>query len=249
MIEVEQHGEVAVIAFANGKVNAIDVALLRDLQASLQSLADEPSVGSVILTGTGRTFSAGLDLRQLVEGGKDYVSTLLAELGGALTLVFSYPKPTVAAINGAAVAGGCIVAAACDARLMAQDARIGATELSVGVTFPVEALEILRHTCGRHTESVVFGARLLDPHEAIALGLVDEIVAPEELTERAMLRANQLGSLPAEAYRLTKEQLRRPALERMRSSAEGGSAATTFWQSPETIDRVRAQLERLSARG
>ena len=133
--------------------------------------------------------------------------------------LFTFPKPTVAAVNGAAVAGGCILACACDRRLMADDARIGASELAVGVPFPVAALEVMRHTCGSHAEDVVYGARLLDAHEALTLGLVHEVHSAGVVLERARAVAAELGGRAPLAYRLAKQQLRRPVVERMRADA------------------------------
>ena len=94
----------------------------------------------------------------MVESGPGYVEQPRDGPAATLETLFCFPKPTVAAVNGAAVAGGCILACACDRRLMADGARIGASELAVGVPFPVAALEILSHACGSRTEDLVLAA-------------------------------------------------------------------------------------------
>ena len=105
--------------------------------------------GPLVITGAGRVFSAGVDLNRVLEGGADYTDRLIPALSDVFDALFCFPGPTVAAINGAAIAGGCVLACACDRRLISPDAGIGAAELRVGVPFPVAALEVMRYACGR----------------------------------------------------------------------------------------------------
>jgi len=248
VLGVTRNGPVATVELTRGKVNAIDVELLEDLGTTLEGLEHDNEVRAVILTGSGRAFSAGVDLRVVVDSEPRYARRLVDALRVGLEALFFFPKPTVAAINGAAVAGGCILACACDRRLIAEHARIGANELAVGVPFPVAALEILRHACGSHTEDLVFTARLLDAHEAMALGMVHQVLPGEKLLERAVTVATELGTSAPLAYRLAKQQLRRPAFERMRSDAAAVDAvAIEEWAAPHTAQRLREQLDRLAA--
>jgi enoyl-CoA hydratase len=249
-VGVTHHGSVATIELARGKVNAIDVELLEELAATLERLSHDDGVRAVVLTGAGRVFSAGVDLRRVVENDGGYVEALISMLRKGLEALFAFPKPTVAAVNGAAVAGGCILACACDRRVMAEDARMGASELVVGVPFPASALEILRYACGPRTEGVVFTGRLLDAPEALAAGMVHELHPGDVVLARAMAVAAELGALAPQAYRLAKEQLRRAALERMRADADvlDGDVARQ-WGAPHTVQGLRAQLDRLSAGG
>ena len=117
--------------------------------------------------GAGRVFSAGVDLRRVLDGGRAYTDRLVPALSAAFTALFAFPGPTVAAINGAAVAGGCVLACACDRRLILSEAPIGASELRVGVPFPVVALEILRHACGDQAEEVILEGQLHQGREAL----------------------------------------------------------------------------------
>jgi enoyl-CoA hydratase/carnithine racemase len=248
-VGVRREGSVAAVELTRGKVNAIDVELLEELEATLGSLARDTGVGAVVLTGAGRVFSAGVDLRRVVDDGPEYAERLVASLGRALAALFGFPKPTVAAVNGAAVAGGCILACACDRRVMADGARIGASELVVGVPFPVAALEILRHACGARTEDLVYSGRLLDAPEALALGLVHEVHPAAAVLERSTALATELGARAPVAYRLAKEQLRRPALERMATDAAVlDGVVGREWAAPHTATALRAQLDRLAAR-
>src|SRR3954447_20459695 len=132
MIEVSQQGRVAVATLQHGKVNALDVELLRAITATMRDLS---SAGAIVLTGSGRAFSAGVDLRRIADGGPAYAEEFLPSLSEAFLAVFDCPRPVVAAINGHAIAGGCVFAAACDFRIMSAGT-IGLTELLVGVQFP-----------------------------------------------------------------------------------------------------------------
>lgn len=249
VVGVTQVGSVAVVTMQRGKVNAIDVELLDELGAALERLEHDSAVRGVVLTGAGTVFSAGVDLRRVVDGDERYVERLLAALRDVLESLFVLPKPTVAAVNGAAVAGGCILACACDRRVIAEGARIGASELVVGVPFPAAALEILRHACGGRTEDLVYSGRLLDAPEALVTGVVHEVHPAVTVLERSVAIAAELAARAPLAYRLAKQQLRRPATERMRrDGAANDGAVTREWAAAHTEQRLREQLDRLSVR-
>jgi len=129
------------------RLNAIVPELLEDLIAALQAADSDPSVCAVVLTGSGPSFSAGVDLKRIVEGGPRYVERFLPALSAALLAVFDHAKPVVAAVNGHALAGGCVLAAACEMRLMS-GGTIGLAELAAGVPFPTVPLEVMRHAVG-----------------------------------------------------------------------------------------------------
>jgi enoyl-CoA hydratase len=245
---VTRNGPVATVELARGKVNALDVELLDEMRTTLERLERDVEVRAVVLTGAGRAFSAGVDLRRVVEADRGYVERLVTGLRETFEAIFRFPKPTVAAVNGAAVAGGCILACACDRRLMADGARIGASELLVGVAFPVAALEIVRHACGSRTEDIVYSGRLLDAQEALTIGMVHEVCPGPGVLERAVAVATELADRAPVAFALAKAQLRRPVLERMhRDAAIVDGDVTNEWAAPHTTARLRQQLDRLSA--
>jgi enoyl-CoA hydratase len=218
MIERSHSGTVAVVRLSSPPVNALDTTLLREITEEFAKLAGD-DVSAVVLSGAGRAFSAGVDLRSFLAGGEDYTEEFLPVLSEALSTVFSLPKPVVAAVNGHAIAGGAVLAFAADARLMVDDsgARIGTPELVVGVPFPRVPLEITSHAVGpRVAHRLVFGADTLPPAEALALGLVDELVAADGLIERAVEVANRLATaFPPDTFATTKAQLRRETVERI----------------------------------
>ncbi|MDN5860753.1 MAG: enoyl-CoA hydratase/isomerase family protein, partial [Pseudonocardia sp.] len=181
MIERERVERIAVVRLAHGAVSAMDLELCEAITETFTALADDPA-DAVVLTGTGRAFSAGVDLRRIVDGGAEYVDRFLPALDAAFRAAFTLPKPLVAAVNGHAIAGGCVLAACADAVLMADGpGRIGVPEIKVGVPFPQVPLQVLIHAVGSTgARRLVMGAQTYEPAAARELGLVDEVVAAGE---------------------------------------------------------------------
>jgi enoyl-CoA hydratase len=245
MIERSQHEGILTLRLAHGKASALDIELLEALLHELDGVASE--VRALILTGTGSIFSAGVDLFRLTQGGADYVRRFLPLLSRFVRALFSFPRPVVAAANGHAIAGGCVIVLACDARLMAEGGgRIGLPELSVGVPFPAAALEVVRFAVPRDkVQSLLYTGRTLPPRDALAAGLVDEVVAPGELLTRAEEVARQLALIPTQTYRLTKQALRAEALARIDGAGEAQEgAALEVWSAAETHAHIREYLRR-----
>jgi len=245
MIERSQHEGILTLRLVHGKVSAIDVELLDALLRELDGVADD--VRALILTGTGSIFSAGVDLFRLTQEGAEYVRRFLPLLSRFVRTLFTFPRPVVAAVNGHAIAGGCVMVLACDARLMAKGAgTIGLPELLVGVPFPAAALEVVRFAVPRDKlQSLLYTGRTLPSQEALTAGLVDEVVAPDDLLARAQEIARQLALIPPQVYRLTKQSLRAEALERIERTSELlDPAALEVWSAAETHAHVHEYLRR-----
>ncbi|HVX23476.1 MAG TPA: enoyl-CoA hydratase/isomerase family protein [Acidimicrobiales bacterium] len=249
MFQVDRDGGVAVLEVAHGKVNAVDLELAEGLTGAIGDLAGSDAE-AVVLIGAGRAFSAGVDLYRLLDGGKEYAERFLPALSALFDAFFGFPKPLVTAVNGAAVAGGCVLACCGDRRLIADGARIGVPELRVGVPFPVSPLEIVRYACGRDAEEVIYSGRLYQGAEAVGVGIANEAVAAEELRDRAVAAAADLAAVAAEPFRLAKEQLRRPTVDRIRADGPAvDGLATAIWGSAETAATVRDYLDRTVGKG
>ena len=243
MLTVDEDGAVAVLRIEHGRVNALDLELLEALTAAVTG-----SDRALVITGTGSAFSAGVDLRRILDGGERYTEDFLTALSRMFRAVFDHPRPTVAAVNGHAIAGGCVLALACDVRLMS-GGRIGLAELAVGVPFPTAALEIVRHALGSRAGSVLLGAETVGHEQALALGMVDELAEPDELLPRAVALATELAARSPEAYRLAKFRLHRPADEAIEATtAEEDAAVLAGWTSEDTHRRIEAALEALTRR-
>ena len=245
MIVREMQDSVAVLRMEHGKVNAIDIELFSELQTELKYL-ESSEANAVILTGTGKSFSAGVDLFRLLRSGTDYVRSFVKILCEGLEILFFYPKPVVAAVNGHAVAGGYILTCACDYRIAAQTSlTIGVPELLVGVPFPAVALEIMRFAVApQHLQHIAYTGRTYLPDDALQLGLIDEVAAPEKLMERAIQIASGFGLLPPDAFKMTKKTLREPVRQRLQMPPKESEEVMKAWCDPETHRIIRDYLDR-----
>lgn len=231
-----------VVAMRHGPANALDGALVAELGAQLD--AAERDGRPLVLTGNDRFFSAGLDLAGLPED-REEMGAFVDTFDALVRRLFLFPCPTVAAVNGHAVAGGAILAAACDVRIGAEgNYRVGVSEVQLGVVFPAAAFEVLRATIpATRTADVLFRGRLTGPAEAVSNGFLHELAAPEELAARAVERAEELGSLPREAYAHTKRELRAGFAERAaRQHAVKRERFLDTWFSEESKVRRAAIL-------
>jgi enoyl-CoA hydratase len=242
VIEVAEQDGVALLRMADGKANAMSLEFCQALTARFKEASSAPAV---VVTGTGRIFSAGVDLIRLLDGGVPYIREFLPALSTMFATVFSHPRPVVAAINGHAIAGGCVLACAADKRLMAgEGGRIGATELLVGVAFPSIAMEIMRSAMApQYFEDAILSGATYAPPEALACGLVQDVVDPPGLIERAIAAAKMLAAISPAAFALTKRQIRASALQPP-NRAEIDAAVMQIWTSPETLDRIRDYVSR-----
>jgi len=244
MIAVTRSNATRIATLAHGKANAFDVELSNAI-AALVAEFERSDDRALVMTGQGTIFSAGVDLLRVVDGGAAYVRVFLPALSAAFAAVFACAKPIVAAVNGHAIAGGCILAAAVDHRVMARGSgRIGIPELRVGVPFPVVPLEIMRFAAARHLQSMVYGGATFSPDEALAHGLVDAVSEPAALLDAAVAAAEQLAALPPRVFALTKRAVRAPALERIRGGDAIDREVVDAWAAPETLAHIRDYVAR-----
>src|SRR3569833_1141722 len=236
MIEVETADTVAILRMQHGKGNALDIEFCETLAARCQALRTDPA-RAIVRTGTGKMFSAGVDLKRLSAGGADYVRQFLPALHKLYEAVFFHPKPVVAAINGHAVAGGAILACCAARRIMGHEAgRIGVTELLVGVPFPALAFEVLRAAVpAEYLAEFAYSGATFMTDDAVESGWIDEIAEPEELIEDALAVAEELATLSPMAFVMTKAQIRGPIAERLAVSGEEiDREATALWCADDT---------------
>lgn len=236
---------VTVVQFDHGAVSALDLELLLALRAELAELADNET--ALVLTGTGPAFSAGVDLFRILDGGAAYIDQFIPALSGAFEDIFAYRRPVVAAVNGHAIAGGCVIAACADHRLMADGrGRIGVPELLVGVAFPASALAAVRYAVGDvGVADLLYSGVTLLPAEAQQRGLVDEVVPEAELLDRAVAKAEQLAAVPPATFAHTKRSLRdRYWTEMDGTGRQRDVEMLEVWKSPGTLAAIAAYAEK-----
>ena len=242
MLDLEERGEITIVRLAHGKVNALDVELLEGIAEIFGSLERGRAV---VFTGTGRSFSAGVDLKRILDGGIEYVQAFRPALSAAVKAVFYHSGPVVAAVNGHAIAGGCVLAAACDIRLMS-GGTIGLSEMMVGVPFPGVPLEVMRYALGSATRRFVLTAQLLSARDALAAGLIDQVTEPKALLETALGEAARLSRITPDVYEFTKRQLQGPARERIDALRQSDDEESTrMWASPAVQEAISGFMDGL----
>ena len=222
--------------------NALGTAVMQRLLAGLREGAGRP----LLLRGAGDTFSAGLDLKEVAGLEAPGMERYLLLLDDLIDALYGYPGPTVAAVNGHAIAGGCVLALCCDLRVMADDPRlrIGLNEVALGLEFPPKILALARRRVpGRWLERVILEAALHAPEAAHELGLVDEIAA--DCIAVARQRLAGLAAHAARVYAATKHTLRSGALDLSDEARRHfHDTVVPAWCAPETKARIRAVFER-----
>lgn len=246
MIERDDQNGVAILKLAHGKANTLDIELCQAVAETFRELRTS-AAKAVVLTGQGSMFSAGVDLVSTGEGGPAYIRKFLPVLNAMFDAVFHFPRPVVAAINGHAIAGGCVLACCADRRLIAKGkGRVGVTELLVGLPFPALAFEIMRGaTAPRYFPQALYGGETYLGDDAAERGWIHDIVAPEELAGRATATALSLSNLPEATFAITKRQMHADVIERMeRGGREIDAAVTEIWATAEATARIRNYVAR-----
>lgn len=246
MIERSSLGPARLLRLAHGKASALDLEFLRALTSELDATVHD-EVRALVLTGSGSIFSAGVDLVRLRDAGDGYLKEFLPAMHRCFERLFFLPIPTIAAVNGHAIAGGGVLTLACDYKLMARGAaRIGLPEHVVGVPFPVLVLEMVRATLSPPVaQEALLRGSIYSPDEALARGFVNELVEAPELLSRAESVAREFAAIAPTTYRLSKERLRRPVRDAV-DAARGADDSLTHatWDSKEVRDAVREYVAR-----
>ena len=217
LVLVERRADgVAVLRLDNPKVNALSSDLLRDLAAAADGLREDPP-GAVVITGGDRIFAAGAEITEFrsAESPSDVITRAEAELVGqlflrALNAVADIPRATIAAISGFALGGGCELALACDFRIASEKARLGQPEILLGIIPGGGGTQRLARLIGPARAKDLFDSgRQVRADEALAIGLVDEVVPPESVLDRALDRASALAAGATAAQGLAKRAIDR----------------------------------------
>src|SRR5262249_49946410 len=190
--------------------NALSTALIRHIRDQVRSAAARP----ILVTGAGDAFSAGLNLKEVAGLDRPGMEAFLGLLDDVIDALYGHHAPTVACVNGHAIAGGCVVALCCDARIALDDprVRIGLNEVPLGLEFPPKILELVRRRIPAHAlERVVLEGGLHAPRPALSRGLVDEVATDVHASARTWLA--RLAALPQAVYAATKRTLHAGALE------------------------------------
>ena len=247
MVELENDGQITTLRFNRPPANALDIALLEEIDAALESVENGDRTRALILTGAGNCFSAGLDLKVVPTYSAAEQRQLVTALNRMVGRLYGLRRPTIAAVNGHAIAGGMIVLLACDYRIGADhDYKIGLTEARVGVVFPVAPMAVVQAELSPPAARVgVLLARNTGPQEALQRGALDELQPAAGLLARARAVAQEMASLPPAAYAKIKRHLRAAALAKIEDAlVNQNEPMLNSWLDDETAQASAAVLAR-----
>lgn len=238
-VVVERHGAVAVLVLNRpAAANAIDPTMFTELAAAERAVAADPSIRVVVVTGAGRHFCAGVDLS---------AATVESPWKPGVRLGFDLvPQPLVAAINGAAMGGGCEQALACDFRIMSSTARIGLPEVQFGeLPLGGGTARLARLVGVPVAKRMIMLGEPLDAREALACGLVDQVVEPEQVLPAAMELAGRLAELAPYAVQLAKHLVDRSVETDLAAALELERRMVPAMATPaQRLEARRAAAER-----
>jgi 3,2-trans-enoyl-CoA isomerase len=236
------------VTLDRGKANAINHQMLIELRALLRETNANPAIRGNLLTGKANFFSAGLDVVELYSYDEAKMIAFWQDLAGLLADWSESPKPWVAAINGHSPAGGCVLAICCDQRVMSTgNYRIGLNEVPVGIVVPTPIYHLYASILGgRKAYQFLMEGRLLLPEDALAAGLVDAVVAPEQVLEEATRRLQTYLALNSKVWQQTKSLLKAPLVAQLRpdfDSTFGPNLAQ--WWSEESRNQIASMIQKL----
>ena len=245
---LQQDGAVASITFNRPeKRNAISYQLIDELMRALAEV-EQSSALVLILTGAGKAFCAGMDLDELKaltgrtpeENRKD--SETMALL---FRSIYEFPKPTIAAVNGAAIAGGCGIATLCDFTIASSDAKFGYTEVKIGFLPAIVSTFLVRQVGEKVARDLLLTGRIVDADEAYRIGLATEIVEPEQLMDRSRELAAQLMENSPASLAATKQLLAGFTFDELNNQIRAAvDSNARIRQTPDFKEGVTSFLEK-----
>ena len=237
-------GPVAVITLDAPPVNALDSSAYFDLYEAMYDFAVDDNIVVVVITGAGeRAFMAGADVKEFLKFNRQTGTTYTRKNSGVREYIRQFPKPVICAINGLALGGGCALALACDIRIACQEAKFSLSEINMGILggIPYAASIIANGTARK----MVYSGETITSGEALRVGLVDEVVAREELMPRCMQLAERIAAKSPIALKKAKE-IMVAASEHLMPDVMAAEAAaiSDLWATEDKNEAVNAFLEK-----
>lgn len=235
-------GNVASLTLSRGKVNPINEEMAEELSACFTEYSEDPAVKAVILTGNPVFFSFGLDIPGFLAYSKDDFTRFVGKFADLYTQLFVFRKPLIAALSGHTIAGGFMLATACDYRIMVTGkAKISLNEITFGSSLFPGSAEMLKYCVGqRNAEIISFTGAMYSAEEGMGMGLIDKVCGPTNLLEEAEKAALDFVSRYGPAFESIKKLLRTDTAQLMKIKDERyRDEMIDIWYSKETWERLQ----------
>lgn len=247
MIHVEYHDTVALMKLNRGTTNALNLELITELSESLK-IAQDPHVHGLVVTSSNeKFFSIGYDVRELYSTSREEFSVFYHAFNQFCLDLYTLPKPTVAAITGHAIAGGCAITMCCDYRFIGEGRKLmGFNVVKLGLPLPYLVQCILLNTVGaRIARDIADTGDFYSPDQLLHMGMVDSVVPSEEVIPRSLEKAQSLSVLPQKAFAMTKRDRIEKVEQQVRLHLEEKEKDfVECWSSLETKKLLREAMEK-----
>jgi len=209
-VRLEVEDGVGTIMLDRPPMNALSAQVQDEIRAAAHEATTRSDVGAVVVYGGPKVFAAGADVKEMAAWSYQQMVDRSASLQSSFTAVAHIPKPTIAAITGFALGGGCELALCCDLRVAGENAKIGQPEILLGIIPGAGGTQRLPRLVGpSRAKEIIFTGRFVGAEEALRIGLVDMVVAPDDVYAEAVALARRLASGPSYALRAAKEAIDR----------------------------------------
>jgi enoyl-CoA hydratase/carnithine racemase len=233
---------IATVTLQRGKVNALNEPMVEEIFDSFGNSETDTEVKSIIFTGSGKFFSFGFDVPEFMKYSKKDFISFMEKFTNLYTYLFQFPKPIVAALNGHTIAGGCMLATACDFRIMATGkGKISLNEITFGAPVFAGSAEMLRFCVGsRNAQSILYSGAMYSAEEALGLGLVDQVSSEDALLDDAVKVAQELAEKDSSAFTIIKKLLRKAVAEEMvKHEKDYILEFADIWYSENTWEKLK----------
>ncbi len=248
LIDVKTDEKIATVTLNRPKVNALNEPLIDELRAAFDDIENNDDINAVILTGKGSFFSFGFDVPEFMSYPKDSFERYVFSYSELIKKIFMFPKPVIAALNGHTVAGGCILALACDFRIMVSGkAKIAMNEITFGSTLFTSAVEMLRYAVGsKSSQDIVYSGKMLSAEEAFSLGLIDKSAGEDDFISIVGKTAQYFAAKDLVAFNSIKKLLKLETIKKIDEEEKDTiSEFVDIWYS----ENMRENLKKVEIRG
>jgi 3,2-trans-enoyl-CoA isomerase len=250
-IQVTIKDRLALITLSRGKSNALNREMITELSDMLTNIESDENIGAAVITGKEHFFSAGLDLIELYDYDEAEAKSFWHLFLNFVSKITAFKKPLIAAINGHSPAGGCVIALACDVRVMAEGKYIiGLNEVPVGIIVPNSIFELYAFWLGKSAANrSLLEGKLFNPQEALAIGLIDEVVPAESILTAAERKARKYMAFEANTWSHSKKNIRKSLIE-VTSADQSNDLELMLkqWWSPATRSILNTIINSLQKR-